>query len=177
MYFQTDLDRIATTRWVILLIINIIITTNIYNNILLLIDCSNIGWSSSKIPSVMLTNCSTFSGYKKSNSLKIDSLNYHLLVNLFGFMVFNAISDANHYLIWEIWLFWVVYEHVMRNFMDVWNLEASNLLCFRRYWPYLVCTTFFKLVFDFLSNLLKNVKIKVFSPFLSFSRISGMLGI
>ena len=130
----------------------------------------------------MLTNCSTFSGYKNSNSLKIDSLNYHLLVHLFGFMVFNAISNANHYLIWEIWLFWVIYEHVMRTFTDVWNLEASNLLFFRRYWSYLACRKFFKLVFDFFIILLsqiysKKLKVEVFSHFLSFSRISGMLGI
>ena len=117
----------------------------------------------------MLTNYSTFSGYKNSNSSKIDSLNYHLLVHLFGFMVFNAISNANHYLIWEIWLFWVIYEHVMRTFTDVWNLEASNLLFFRRYWSYLACTKFFKLVFDFFIILLSQIYSKCenwnFQPF------------
>ena len=109
----------------------------------------------------MLTNWSNFLGYKNSNSLKIDSLNYHLLVNLFGFMVFNAISNANHYLIWEIWLFWVIYEHFMRIFTGVWNLEASNLLFFRRYWSYLACTKFFKLVFDFFIILLSQIYSKM----------------
>ena len=109
----------------------------------------------------MLTNCSTFSGYKNSNSLKIDSLNYHLLVHLFGFMVFNAISNANHYLIWEIWLFWVIYEHVIRTFMGVWNLEASNFLFFRRYWSYLACPKFFKLVFGFFIILLSQIYSKM----------------
>ena len=59
----------------------------------------------------MWTNCSTFPGYKNSNSLKIDSLNHNLLVHLFAFMVFNAISNANPYSTWEVWSnIGVIYE-------------------------------------------------------------------